>query len=385
MSNNHNYHEKRSNFLWPIILIAVGIAFLFQNLGLLSDSVWSNIFNYWPLLLILLGVNDLLRTRSIAGPTFSIGLGAIFLANNLNLLNWSSWMSLLNLWPVLIIAIGLEIFIGRKNIWLSAVGVGITISLLALGLWLSGGVLGDARDVRTGSPVLSEEIEQAIGKAKSAQVNIDSSVGSLSVNSLSDDDILIEGTIYSNAQETIYQEYEVDGSEINYYLSSDWESSTITSFSGFEKQKLSWDLSLTEEIPLDLDISLGVGESNLDLSDIQVTDLSLGIGVGQTTVVLPEGEYEAYIAGGVGQSIITLPDEGQIKLNVDGGVGEIVLYIPNDMATKIYVDRGIAGLSVPSGYTQSNDVYTSSNYDEGEEYLELHLDQGIGNIAVREK
>ncbi len=72
---------------------------------------------------------------------------------------------------------------------------------------------------------------------------------------------------------------------------------------------------------LDLDISLGVGESDLDLSDIQVTDLSLGIGVGQTTVVLPDGEYEAFVEGGVGPSIITLPDDlgsGLKLLSIEG-------------------------------------------------------------------
>jgi len=384
MNNNNN---RRSGLLWPFILIAVGIAFLFQNLGLLSGSIWDNLIRFWPLLLILLGLNDLIRTRSIAGPTFAIGLGAVFLANNLGLLSLNSWMSILRLWPVLIIAIGLEIYIGRKNIWLSAVGVGATISLLAAGLWLSGGTL-DSEGItitRTGSPLVSEEIEQPLGRAESARIKIDSSVGELLVDSLSNDDNLIEGTIYSVEQETIYQDYEMDGDEISYYLSSNWEPSGLTSFSGFDEPKLSWDLSLTEEIPLDLNISLGVGESDLDLSNLQITDLSLSIGVGQTRVELPEGEYEAYVEGGVGQTLITLPDEGQIELNVEGGVGEIVIYIPDDMAVKIYVDRGIAGLSIPSGYSQNNDVYTSPNYDEGKDYIELYLEQGIGNIAIREK
>ena len=382
MKNNNN---NRAGLLWPFILIAVGIAFLFQNLGLLSGSIWDNLIRFWPLLLILLGLNDLTRTHSIVGPTLTIGLGTIFLANNLGFLSWNSWMAILRLWPVLIIAIGLEIFIGRRNIWLSTLGVGVALSLLAAGLWLSGGLIGTEGIAHTGITVLSETIEQPLDKAESAQVRIDSSVGKLIVDSTSNDDTLIEGKISSIEQETIYQEYEIDGNEIIYYLGSDWESRNINSFADFDEQSLSWDLNLTEEIPLDLNISLGVGESDLDLSNLQITELDLSIGVGQTSVKLPNGEYEAYIDGGVGQTLVTLPDEGQIQVQVDGGIGEIVIYIPEDIAVKIYVDRGIAGLTIPSGYTQNGDVYTSPNYDEGEDYLELHLDQGIGNIAVREK
>lgn len=382
---NHNHRENRPGLLVPFILIAVGIAFLFQNLGLLDGSVWENLIRFWPLLLILLGVNDLLRSRSIVGPTFSIGLGAIFMANNLGLLSWDSWMSILRLWPLLIIAIGLEIFIGRKNIWFSAVGVGAALSLLAAGLWLSGGILGVDRVAPPGIPIVGEQIRQPLNGAESAQVKIDSSVGALSVDSLSGGKNLIEGTIYSVERETIHQQYEMDGDEISYYLYSNWSPGGPFQFSDYEQTRLSWDLSLTEEIPLDLTISLGVGESDLDLSELQVSEIDLDLGVGQTRVELPGGEYQAYVEGGVGQTIVTLPDEGQILLNVSGGVGEIVIRIPDDMAAKIYVDRGIAGLSVPSGYTQNDDIYTSPNYDEGEDYVELYLEQGIGNIAIREK
>ena len=382
---SHNDHKSGSGLLFPFILIAVGVAFLFQNLGLIGGSVWDALVRMWPLLLILIGLNDLIRTRSIVGPTLMIGLGAIFMANNLNLLRWDSWMAILRLWPVLIIAIGLEIFIGRRNAWLSAVGVGGALALLVGGLWLSGGVLGVEGIVPAGDILVSEEIEQPLDGAKFAEINIDSSVGALSVDSLSNDENLIEGKIYSVEREVIRQNYEKDGREISYYLGSDWKTGAPTSFTGYEKERLSWDLNLTQEIPLYLNISLGVGESDVDLSELDIANLDLSIGVGQTKVELAKGEYRADIDGGVGQTIITLPDEGQIKLNVSGGVGEIVIYIPADMAAKIYVDRGIAGLSAPSGYIQDEDSYISPNYDGAEDYIIINVDQGIGNISIREK
>ena len=381
MSNNHSH---RPNILWPAILIVVGLAFLFQNLGLLGSNLWDSIFKFWPLLLIVLGINDMVQSRGIVGPTMTISIGAIFMASNLGFLGWDSWMTIWRLWPVVIIAIGLEIFLGHKNIVLSMFGVALSLALLAGGLYLSGGISGVKSQLPVGEVVTGRDIEQPLDDAKTAQIRIDSSVGELTVSALDGSQNLIEGTIYSVERETILESYKMTGSTIDYYLHSEWQPGGINNFNG-KTQRLSWDLALSPEIPLDLNISLGVGESTLDLSDLQVSAIDLNIGVGQTTVTLPVGEYQAYVDGGVGQTSIELPAEGQIKLDVQGGVGEIVIYLPTDMAAKIYVDRGIAGLSVPSGLDKNEDTYTSPNFDSAENWVEIHLDQGVGNIAIREK
>ena len=380
MSNNNSH---RPNILWPAILIVVGIAFLFQNLGLIGYDLWGNIFQFWPILLILLGINDMTQNRGIVGPTMTIGIGAIFMASNLGYLSWDSWMTIWRLWPVVIIAVGLEIFFGRKNIALAVFGVALSLALLGGGLYLSGGLEGVDSVVPTGEVVTGTDIEQPLDDAETAEVRIDSSVGELTVEALNDSDNLIEGTIYSVERETILESYEMNGDTINYYLHSEWTPGGVN-FND-RNRRLSWDLALTNAIPLDLKISLGVGESELDLSELLVSELDLSIGVGQTTVTLPIGEYTAQVDGGVGQTTIELPDEGQIKLNVDGGVGEIVIYLPDDMAAKINVDRGISGLSVPAGFSKSDDTYTSPDFDSAENYVEINIDQGVGNIAIRTK
>ena len=379
-----NEHKSRPGLLWPFILISVGAAILFQNLGLFGSNLWDTLVSLWPLLLIALGLNDLVRNRVIVGPVLTIGLGIVFLTNQFSLIGLDSWFYLLRLWPILIIAIGLEIFIGRKNVWLSALGVGFALSILAAGLWFSGGIGNTERSV-IGTPLDSERIEQALDGAKTATVRIDSSVGALHIEALSGGDNLIEGTVTASRNETIDQSFELDGDDAYYRLHSDMSTGPNFSFSDYEGDTLTWDLALTIKIPLALNISLGVGESVLDLSGLTVTELDLELGVGQTRVTLPSGEYEAYIDGGVGQSIVTLPSEGQIKVDVNGGVGEIVIRVPEGLRVKIYVDRGIAGLNVPSGYSQNGDTYSSPGLGEAEPDIRLYLNQGIGNIAIREE
>jgi hypothetical protein len=50
--------ERRSNSLFgPIVLIAIGLFFLFNRFNILTDLYWLDVLRLWPLLLIFLGLN----------------------------------------------------------------------------------------------------------------------------------------------------------------------------------------------------------------------------------------------------------------------------------------------------------------------------------------
>lgn len=50
----------------PLVLIALGVAILLVNAGYLSGIRWSDVLQLWPLLLVLAGVDILVRPRSFA-------------------------------------------------------------------------------------------------------------------------------------------------------------------------------------------------------------------------------------------------------------------------------------------------------------------------------
>lgn len=48
--------RNRSNLVWGTILVAVGIIFLLENIGI---DAWEMIFKLWPLILIFWGASKL--------------------------------------------------------------------------------------------------------------------------------------------------------------------------------------------------------------------------------------------------------------------------------------------------------------------------------------
>jgi hypothetical protein len=64
-----------------------------------------------------------------------------------------------------------------------------------------------------------------------------------------------------------------------------------------------WDISMNDELPIDLVVQLGAGESNLDLDSLTLKGLDLQVGAGKITVDLT-GDYtqgfDASIEGGAG-------------------------------------------------------------------------------------
>jgi predicted membrane protein len=109
MQNKRNMSGP--NFWLALTLIALGVLFLLDNVGVIYiGSVWQ----YWPLILIAIGVTRLTSSssRERSSATILIGVGVIFMLLNLDFLDWDTvWQ----FWPVVLILIGISIIYGRSR------------------------------------------------------------------------------------------------------------------------------------------------------------------------------------------------------------------------------------------------------------------------------
>jgi hypothetical protein len=297
------------------------------------------------------------RHGGFVWPLILIGAGVILLLNNMNLLSWTVWDALWRMWPVLLIAIGLDILFGRR----SAIGALIAFVLIVA---LIGGAVWFAITqvpLLTGQTITTNQIAQPLGDATSADVQINFNVGSMRIGALKDSGNLIEGTIGTGPGETFTSDYHVDGSVARYQLKS--QGVPFMPF-GRSRYDQPWNLDLSSSVPMALHVSTGVGEATLDLSGLQVTELD--------------------VSSGVGQTLVQLPARGQLRAKVSGGIGQVVVTLPEGMAARIHGSAGLGGLTVSPRFTsQGGGQYVSPNYDTAQDRVDLNISGGIGQVVVR--
>jgi predicted membrane protein len=107
---NCDSRSRRHGFGTAIIgigMLAFGAILLLENFGF--EQV-EQVFDYWPVLLILVGVSHFVRPqgsrRYLAGVIF-IGAGTLILLSNLGYLSFDPW----NLWPVVLVLVGLNMIL----------------------------------------------------------------------------------------------------------------------------------------------------------------------------------------------------------------------------------------------------------------------------------
>ena len=124
-----------------------------------------------------------------------------------------------------------------------------------------------------------------------------------------------------------------------------------------------WDIRLNDEVPTNLVVQMGAGESNLDVDSLTLTGVDLQMGAGKTTVDLT-GDYaqdfEASIQGGVGEATVLLPSEVGVKAKAEGGLGKINA----------------------KGLKRVGDSYVNDAYGESDVNLSVDVQGGVGEINL---
>jgi hypothetical protein len=368
MDGNHeqrrldNLPERRFNrpsLFFPLLLIAIGIIFLLRNTGVITADIWGTILSMWPLILVAIGIDSLFQRHGIVGPVFWITLGGVLLLANLDILAVNVFQVLFSLWPLLLIAIGLDLVIGRRSWILSVAAVVILIGVMVGALWFVSPALG-------AQPAQGETISQPLDGAQRGSVNLNPSVGALNVRSLDEGDLFVEGVVRLSRGERLVSSPQTPPEGPDGVIRLTLMSEGISFlFPTGPRDRWTWDLGFHPGIPLNIVVNMGVGEQQLDLREMDIERLDLSIGVGRIRVILPE--------------------ESQLNADISGGVGETIIVVPAGVQVRINASPALAFADMPPTYERQNDVYTSPNFgmpNQNGAVVELNISQGIGRLAV---
>lgn len=125
----------------------------------------------------------------------------------------------------------------------------------------------------------------------------------------------------------------------------------------------SWDIRLSDDVPLDVGVKFGAGEARMDIGSLALRSLEVNMGVGELKLDLrgrPKRDYSVNIHGGVGSATVRLPKDVGILADAAGGIG---------------------GISV-SGLRKEGGRWVSEDYQHAKVTIRLSIRGGVGEIKL---
>ena len=329
--------------------------------------------------------------KIIKGLTLLL-IGAILLANTLEILEWSVWSNIIRLWPLLIVSLGFSLifrgkslsFMGPLIIFLGII-VGVGASYMGINFeeeivreikTLSREIIIEVEKIPETEVALETEIIPEIETAPETEISPETetpletkeypeiekaSIGlNLDVGKLT----LGESTplLYECVSQYRYKEFE----PFEEFSRTEKEANILIYHSPVIKRRISnnikndWLLKLNNKIIYDLSVKTGAIDIDCNLSDFKVEKLYIESGASNINLVLPQ--YDS-------------------KIIIDTGVSNINIAIPKNVGATVNIDSGIA-IKDLDDFIKRTGTYTSHNYNESEFKTEIGIDCGISNIDI---
>ncbi len=129
------------------------------------------------------------------------------------------------------------------------------------------------------------------------------------------------------------------------------------------KSESKWDVRLNEEVPLDVQVEMGAGQSRLDFGKLNLRSVEVKLGAGEVKLDLrgnPKHDYDVTVRGGVGEATIWVPKSARVTAEASGGIGGIQVH----------------------GFNQKNGRYENESDKDAQVRIHLDVKGGIGAINL---
>lgn len=285
-------------------------------------------------------------------PLLLIVAGVLLLLTNLGWISSTLLWRAASAWPIILVAVGIDVLTrGRFRIVVALVTLAALVLVAVFPRLTPGG----------GVEARSEVIMVERGDVTMLDLTLEHGLGRLDLGVLpAGDGGLLVGTVRTGRGETLERTFDVDGREARLDLESRHAGPTFVP----DGEERAWDLDVSRDVELDLDLDTGVGRSHVDLRDARVRRIDLDSGVGDV--------------------LLTLPREGGFEVDVDAGVGEVAVRIPTGTPVRLTVQTGLGRVDVLGAWTREGDVYTSAGFETAAEGARgtVEIQGGVGTIRV---
>jgi uncharacterized membrane protein YhdT len=315
MTHDSSERRKRRGFsLFGLLLVAFGALLLLTVTGVVGLGMWFELARYWPVLLVLIGIKMILARRA---PL--VGMAVVSLAL-----------------VATIVAASVPLSVERRD---EAPRIAYSTPLentetLELGMGFISG------RVTLRSDISDDRLFAADFNERPAEVIHDHS-GKFS-------------KIYLSTESFSVEYYDDDGTDG--YALTGTDGYTLTGFAD-------WDLMVSPDVALDLEIRAGAADLDLDLTHLNVRRLVVGAAASQIR--------------------IRLPAAGQTRVEIEAGAADIEITVPQGVAARIENDSFLNFTSIDSRrFPESGGEHRSPDYSTAENRVDIEIGAGAASVTV---
>lgn len=349
-----------------IALIVIGLLILVTRL--VPGLAW---WTLWPLVIVGAG----LFTAFTPGPhgwgiyrlfdgLSTAAIGLVILAVTTGYVGFGVFWEIVHLWPVLLIALGLEL-LGKANhsSWVRAVGSIVVIAALAYAVAVSATGSPDPifRDRGEGA-VADATINEPVEQVRSAELELEAGAANVT---LAGGSALVEAT-GSSPWSTPEFKVTRSGKRADISLSLGEGVATVP-----DRASARLDALVSRAVVWDMKIDAGVAKVDADLSDVAVRSVELKPGVATVAMRL----------GSVPRGV----DEATVY--VEAGVSSVSIEVPDEVEARIVSESGLTGHTIGGRFEETGDrAWETPGYvnargaDKG--VWMITLKSGVGSIKV---
>ena len=324
-SHSTRIGQRRRGFsLAGLLLVAFGTLLLLNTTGAVRLGIWSELFSYWPVLLILLGVKIVLAPRA---PLICLGVVSLILAGAVTAasLSISAEQTDAPVHPHVTYATPLA-----------------DTETLQLGMGFTGGsvtVRADQTGIASPSRLLAADFNSMPPRV------IQERSGPFT-------------EIYLSTEGLIVQMSDVDR------IDSVGDDMPTVVDKLIPSGIADWDLMVSPDVVVDIEIRAGAADLDLDLRELNVRRLVIGAAASDITIWLPA-------------------NAGQTYVEIEAGVVDIEIDVPQGVAARIDSDTVLSSTRIDSTrFPETAAVHRSPDYDTATNRVSIKIDAAAADVTV---
>lgn len=317
-----------------------------------------------------------MNAKRISWGLVVLFIGFILLFTNLGYINFN-WSAVFSLWPVLIILIGIGYLVPEKT-GTSYIMVFVTLAVLALFAY-------QGLTVPKNDGLLGKVFKNTERHSERSAPNSDG--GSSSSTSKHFD------SPYDSAVE--YAELSIEGGAVSYDIGEPtdqlFEADAKTNFSNFSLKEIRVGNKVELDFKMSNEDSKRSSEKNnansviMHLNTNPIWDINLEIGAGGADFDLSAYKLDDLsIEGGVAtvKAKVGMPQSAESEISFEGGLAEFKLEVPKEAACRIIAEAALSSKNFDGFVKQNDGSYVSGNYDTADKRYKINIESGLSSVTV---